>query len=324
MLIQTPWYADIVNFLACGIMPPEFSYHQKRKLRTDDRLYIWDDPLLFRGGAYQIIRICVQETKQDGIVDKCHSSPYGGHFPRDKAAQKILQSGFYWPTLFKDCYEWVKYCNRCQRMGNINRRNEMPLQGIMVVQIFYVWGIDFMGPFPPSFGNLYILLAMYYVSKWVEAIACPINDANKVVGFIQRNILSRFGAPKTIISDEGSHFANKLFAKLMSRYGVRHVRSLAYHPQSNGQVEISNREIKNILEKTINASKKDWSLELEDALWAYRTTYKFPIEMSPYRIVYGKQCHLLLELEYIAMWAIKNLNFDFQAVKEKGLLQLNE
>ena len=102
-------------------------------------------------------------------------------------------------------------------VGNINRRNEMPLQEIMVVQIFYVWGIDFMGPFPPSFRNLYILLTEDFLSKWVEAIACPRNDANTVVGFIQRNILTRFGALITIISDEGSHFANKLFAKLMTR-----------------------------------------------------------------------------------------------------------
>ena len=138
---------------------------------------------------------------------------------------------------------------------------------------------------------------MDYVSKWVESIACHRNDANTLVGFIQRNILSRFGAPETIISDEGSHFENKLFAKLMSRYEVRHVRSLAYHPQLNGKVKISNREIKNILEKTVNASRKDWSSKLEDALLAYRTTYKFHIEMSPYRIVYRKQCHLPLELE---------------------------
>ena len=109
----------------------------------------------------------------------------------------------YWPSLFKDCYEWVKHYDRCQRIDNINIRNKMPLQGIMVVQIFYVWGIDFMGPFTPSFGNLYILLAMDYVSKWVKAIAFPRNDANTVVGFIQKNILSKFGAPRTIISDEG-------------------------------------------------------------------------------------------------------------------------
>ena len=115
-------------------------------------------------------------------------------------------------------------------MGNIGRRNAMPLEGIMVVQIFYVWGIDFMGLFPPSFGNLYILLAVDYVSKWMEAVACPKNYANTIIGFIQRNILSRFGAPRTIISDEGSHFVNKMFAKLMSRYGVRHVMGLTYHP----------------------------------------------------------------------------------------------
>ena len=108
---------------------------------------------------------------------------------------------------------------------------------------------------------------MDYVSKCVEAISYPINDANTVVGFVQRNILSRFGALRTIISDEGSHFANKIFAKLhfankcftklMSRYGIRHVMGLAYHPRSNGKAEISNREIKKIMEKTVNTSRKD-------------------------------------------------------------------
>ena len=124
----------------------------------------------------------------------------------------------------------VKHCDNFQMMGNIRRTNETPLQGILVVQIFDVWGIDFMRHFPSSFGNLYILLAMDYVSKWVEAIACHINNANTVVGFIQRNILSRFRAPRTIISDEGSHFANKVFAKLMNRYGIKHMMRLAYYP----------------------------------------------------------------------------------------------
>ena len=322
--VQVPWYADIVNYLAYGIMPLEFSYQQKRKLRTDNRFYIWDDPLLFRRGEDLIIRRCVQKIERGKIIDECHASPYGGHFARDITAQKILQSGFYLPTLFRDYFEWVKHRDKCQRMSNISRRNEMPLQGLLVVQIFYVWGIDFMGPFSSSFGNLYILLAMDYLSKWVEATACPRNDASTMVGFIQRNILSRFGAPRTIISDEGSHFSNKVFAKLMSRYRIKHVMRLAYHPQSNGQAKISNREIKKILEKTVNSSIKDWSIKLDGALWVYRTAYKTPIGMSPYKIVFGKPCHLPLELEYNVMWAIKKLNCDFQAAKEKRLLQMNE
>ena len=201
--VQTPWYADIVNYLACGLMSYEFNSQQKIKLRTDSIFYIWDDPLIFRRGAYMTIKRCVPEIEQGEIIDKCHASPYGGHFARDRTTHKILQSGFYWPTLFKDCFEWVKHCDKCQRIDNICRRNEMPLQGILVVQIFDVWGMDFMGHFPSSFGNLYILLDVDYVSKWVEVIACPRNDANTIVGFAQRNILSRFGTPRTIISDEG-------------------------------------------------------------------------------------------------------------------------
>ena len=95
-------------------------------------------------------------------MEKFHASPYGGHFAEDRIAQKILYTGFYWPTLFKDYFEWVKHCDNCRRMGNISRINEMHLQGILVVKIFYVWGIDFMGPFPSSFGNLYILLVVDY------------------------------------------------------------------------------------------------------------------------------------------------------------------
>ena len=130
----------------------------------------------------------------------------------------------------------------------------------------------------------------------MEAIACPRNDVITVVEFIQRNILSRFGVPRTIISDEGRHFANKVFEKLMSKYEIRHVMGLAYHSQSNGQAEISNREIKKILEKNVNSSRKDWSIKLDDAFWASRTTYKTPIGMSPYKIVFGESCHLLLNL----------------------------
>ncbi|KAL4366766.1 hypothetical protein GQ457_05G020870 [Hibiscus cannabinus] len=206
-------------------------------------------------------------------------------------AAKVLQSSFYWPTLFKDAHNFYKACDRCQRTGNISRMNEMPLQGIIEVELFDVWGIDFMGPFPSSHGDLYILLAVDYVSKWVEAISTPRNDAQTVLKFLHKHIFTRFGVPRAIISDEGTHFDNKLIAKAAQRYGIRHKIATAYHPQTNGQAEVSNQEIKQILEKVVNTRRKDWSPKLDEALWAYRTTFKTPLGMSLLKLVFG-----LLEL----------------------------
>ncbi|GKC73402.1 reverse transcriptase domain-containing protein, partial [Tanacetum coccineum] len=132
-----------------------------------------------------------------------------------------------------------------------------------------------------------------YLSKWVEAKALPTNDARVVVKFL-KSLFSRFGAPRAIISDRGTHFCNDKFDKVMSKYGVTHRLSTPYHPQTSGQVEVTNRGLKRILERTVGENRASWSDKLDDALWAFRTAYKTPIGCTPYKLVYGKACHLPL------------------------------
>ena len=158
----------------------------------------------------------------------------------------------------------------------------------------------------------------------MEAIPTITCDAKVVLHFIRSNIFLRFGTPRAKISDEGSHFCNKLFASLLANYRVNHRVTLAYHPQSNGQAEVSNREIKKILEKTVNVTRKDWANKIDDSLWAYRTAFKTPLGMSPYQIVYGKACHLPVELEHKASWETRMLNLNFKMAGKKMMLQLNE
>ena len=174
------------------------------------------------------------------------------------------------------------------------------MRSILEVDIFDLWGIDFMGPFPPFDGKEYIFVMVDYVSKWVEAIPTRKNYYQEVFRFSTRCILARHGCPRAIISDDGSHFNNVHFRALLKKYRVHHRVTKQYHPQANGQVEISNREVKSILKKIIRPDGKDWAHKLPDTLWVYRMAYKTPIGMSPFRLIFWKACHLPVEFDYRA------------------------
>ncbi|GKA06816.1 reverse transcriptase domain-containing protein, partial [Tanacetum coccineum] len=208
--------------------------------------------------ANPVIRLCVYGQEAVDILSACHNGPTGGHHGANYTAKKVFDSGFYWPMIYRDAHDM---------------------------------GIDFMGPFLNSRGNKYILVAVDYFSKWVEAKSLPTNDGRVAV---------------------------------MLKYGVTHRLSTAYHPQTSGQVEVSNRGLKRILERFIGENCASWFNKLDDALWVFRTAFKTPIGFTPYKVVYRKVCHRPIKLEHKAYWALKHCSFDRKTAGDHRKVQMNE
>ncbi|GKD65743.1 reverse transcriptase domain-containing protein, partial [Tanacetum coccineum] len=199
----------------------------------------------------------------DSNTHACHNKPTRGHHGANYTAKKVFDSGFYWPTIYHDAHD----------------------------MIFDVWGIDFMGLFPYSRGNKYILIAVDYLSKWVKAKALPTNDARVDVKFL-KSLFARFGTPHAITSDRGTHFCNDQFAKVML--------------------------------KTIGENQASRSDKLDDALWAFCIAFKTPIGCTPYKLIYRKACHLLIKLEHKAYWALKHCKIDLKTAGDHQKVQMNE
>nr|GEZ63458.1 reverse transcriptase domain-containing protein [Tanacetum cinerariifolium] len=249
---STSWFVDIANFHAGNFIKKWLTSQQKKKFFKDVKHYFWDDPYLFRIYADQIINVVFMGKKL--LISS-------------KLVMRDLLGAIMVPIL---------------QQGKIYQRDEMPQNAIQVCEIFDVWGIDFMGPFPSLKGN------------------------------------------KAIISDCGTHFYNDQFTRVMIKYKVTHRLATAYHPQTSGQVEVSNCGLKRILERTVGENHASWSDKLDDALWDFRIAFKTPIGCTLYKLVYRKLCHLPIELEHKAYWALKHVNFDLKTAGDHQKLQLNE
>ncbi|GJV56113.1 reverse transcriptase domain-containing protein [Tanacetum coccineum] len=227
---KIPWFADFANYLVGKILRKGLTYAQRCKFFSKLKHYLWDEPYLFKMCPDGMIQRCVYGAKTRKILDECHHGPTGGHYGPSTIAKKVF-----------DAYE-------------------MPQNSIEVSEIFDIWGIDFIGPFPKSHKFEYILVAIEYMSKWAEAEALPTNDARVVINFLKK-LFFRFCIPKALIYDRGTHFCNRQMEKVLKQYGFHPRIATTYHLQTSGQVENTNRSLKRILKKRSEDNPSIWIYE---------------------------------------------------------------
>ncbi|GJS57319.1 reverse transcriptase domain-containing protein [Tanacetum coccineum] len=235
---STPWFVDIANYHAGNFVIKGMSSQQKKKFFKDVKYYFWDDPYLFKICADQVIRQCVHGQEDVDIFTLAIMDPPGDIMVRTTLLRKSSILGFFIAYYYRDSHDVTlsHVFDACPTSRQNSATYEMPQNAIQVYEIFDVWDIDFMGPFPFSQGNKYILVAVDYLSEWVEAKALPTNDARVVVKLL-KSLFARFGTPRAIISDRGTHFCNDQISKIMLKYGVthRHTNSKPLSPQTSGK-----------------------------------------------------------------------------------------
>nr|GFA42133.1 reverse transcriptase domain-containing protein [Tanacetum cinerariifolium] len=303
---STPWFADFANYHAGNFIVKGMTSQQKNKFFKDVKHYFWDDPFLFKVCADQVIRRCVHAKEALDILKACHNGPTGGHHGANLTAKKIFDSSFFWPTIYKDAHKFVKNYDSCQRQGKISQQDEMPQNSIQVCKIFDVWGIDFMGPFPSLRGNKYILVAVNYLSKWVEAKALPTNDARVVCKFL-KSLFARFGSPRAIISDRGTvlgkrhekhfkpiHYASKTMTDAESNYTMMEKEMLAI--VAPWFADFANYHAGNFIVKGMMSQQKNkFFKDVKHHFWDDPFLFKICTNQVIRRCVHGKEALDILE-----------------------------
>lgn len=265
---------------------------------------------LFETKVNMHIRRCVFEDETFDIVKSCHDRPCGGNFSYRRTGHKVLQTGYYWSTIFKDVKQFVQACDSCQRTRCLGQSNEMPLNPQLVIEPFERWALDFVGPINPSSNEkTYILVATEYVTKWVEGEALSRATEDFVIQFLF-HILVLYGLPKDIITDEIPQFSGNKIAATLKNYHIQHEITSPHHPQANGQVESTNKVIEAVLTKTITSHRRDLATILPEALRTYRTTWRSTTGYSPYQLVFGKEPIFPIKFEIQTLRTAQEVGLD--------------
>ncbi|WJZ92707.1 hypothetical protein VitviT2T_011689 [Vitis vinifera] len=292
-----PWFHDIRQFLRFGTYPEAATAKDRRALRQLATRFVICGETLYRRSVDGILLLCLDRASADRVMRQVHAGVCGPHMGRHMLTCKIMRAGYFWLTMETDCCQFVQRCSECQMHGDLIHVAPSELHALTSPWPFSVWGIDIIGKISPksSNGHEFILVAIDYFTKWVEAASYAKLTSTRVASFIRSHIICRYGVPHELISDRGAHFRAEV-ETLLQKYGIQHHRSSAYRPQTNGAVEATNKNIKRILRKMVNTSR-DWSEKLPFALWAYRTSFRTPTEATPYSLVYGMEAVLPIETE---------------------------
>src|SRR3954451_11033268 len=239
-------------------------------------------------------RIVIPASKKNEVLQLAYNHPLSGHLAQANTYHRLRQK-HYWPGMYQDIQEYITNCDICQRRAK--DRSLLPITSAKITsKPFYHLGIDVLGPLPQTLqGNRYVILSVDFFSKWPEAKAVESANAHSIAQFIYDEIICRHGVPQELTSDRGSEFCNELIDVLSKTYKIKHIRTTAYHPQGNGQVERTNRTLKDILSKLVIEYHKPWDQYLTSALFAIRTLQQSSTHFSPYEIVHGDSACLPFE-----------------------------
>uniref|UniRef100_A0A2N9GAK8 Integrase catalytic domain-containing protein n=1 Tax=Fagus sylvatica TaxID=28930 RepID=A0A2N9GAK8_FAGSY len=276
---------DLYRRLLGGVLARCVSLQEAAKKLTEvhERFCEFSD-----GGFHGDPLRCLNLAESQIVMKEAHSRECGEHQGKKRLYQLLLTLGYYWPTMKKDTADFVKSCHTCQLQANLIHTHPTSLQNMATPWPFHTWRLDLIGPInPPSSGYIWILVVTEYFSKWIEAIPLRKATGVAVANFIRKHIITRFGIPHKIISDNGTLFVNKSVREVLEHYQIKHRRSTPYYPQGNGQAEATNRMLLRILSKTIFDYGKGWSSHLANALWAYRGSTKTATGFTPFSLVYG-------------------------------------
>ncbi|RDY14358.1 hypothetical protein CR513_00581, partial [Mucuna pruriens] len=293
-----PWFQDIKTYLSQGTYPPGAKENDKRTLRRLASGFFLDGEILYKRNADAQLLRCVNEEEAQEILKEIHEGMFGTHANGHTLARKILRAGYYWTTMESDCCRHVKRCVKCQIYADHIKAAPTALQSLTSPWPFSMWGIDMIGPIEPkaSNGHRFILVALDYFTKWIEAESYASVSRNVVAKFIKRNLICRYGIPADIITDNGTNLNNKVMSELCEEFKIKHHNSTPYRPQMNGAVEAANKNIKKIIQKMV-VTYKDWHDMLPYALYGYRSTARTSTGATPYTLVYGMEAVLPVEVE---------------------------